>query len=189
VELSAPGALALLGDVEPFNDTVVPLDDALGAAGRRLLEQLADSGSWEERLDRLDAGFGCVVPELAPEVIWLRRQLNATKGRARVEPLMDETGRSRRHVTDAFRRQLGVTPKAYARLQRFQHASSLLLGPAGAPSLADVAMAAGYYDQSHLTREFAALAGMTPRTYGADADGGPEVRFVQDTEEAPASQW
>jgi AraC-like DNA-binding protein len=49
--------------------------------------------------------------------------------------------------------------------------------------LADVAMSAGYYDQSHLTRDFAALAGMTPGAYAADATEIPEVRFLQDPEE------
>ncbi len=190
VELTAPGALALLGDLAAFNDTVIPLDDALGADGRRLLEQLADSPSWEERLTVLDVSLGGrALPELSPEVTWLRRQLVSSKGQARVEPLMDETGRSRRFVTEAFRRQLGLPPKTYARLQRFRYASALLLEPAEVPSLADVAMAAGYYDQSHLTREFAALAGMTPRTYVAEAEAGPEVRFVQDSEEVQGSQW
>ena len=100
---------------------------------------------------------------------------------------MDETGWSRRHVTERFRRQLGITPKAYARLLRFQHATDLLGQDRPGRSLADVAMAAGYYDQSHLTRDFAALAGMTPGTYAADATTVPEVRFVQDSEElAPA---
>ncbi|HEY1650691.1 MAG TPA: helix-turn-helix domain-containing protein [Acidimicrobiales bacterium] len=184
VELTAAGALALLGDVEDYNDAVVPLDDALGRAGARLLAQLADAPSWESRLDLLDASFGaCEVPALAPEVRWLRRQLVASRGQARVEPLMDETGWSRRHVTERFRRQLGVAPKAYARLLRFHHATTLLTKDRPARSLADVAMAAGYYDQSHLTRDFAAFAGVTPATYAANLQAVPAVRFVQDPEE------
>ncbi len=43
-------------------------------------------------------------------------------------------------------------------------------------------MEAGYYDQSHLTRDFVALAGMTPGAYAAEAELVPEVRFVQDDE-------
>jgi AraC-like DNA-binding protein len=184
VELTPAGALALLGDVEDYNDTVVALDDALGRDGSRLLEQLADAPSWECRLDLLDQSFAaCELPPLAPEVLWLRQQLVAARGRARVEPLMDETGWSRRHVTERFRRQIGITPKAFARLLRFQHATGLLTEDWPARSLADVAMAAGYYDQSHLTRDFAALAGMTPGTYATDAKQVPDVRFVQDPED------
>jgi AraC-like DNA-binding protein len=188
VELTAAGALALLGDVAACNDTVVPLDEALGAAGRRLVEQLAESSSWEARLARLDVVLGSgEVPKLSPEVTWLRGQLEASDGQVRVEQLMDETGRSRRFVTEAFRRQLGVPPKTYARLLRFRHATTLLLDPDGLRTTADVANEAGYYDQSHLTREFTALAGMTPGAFAANAEVGPEVRFVQDHERAPAS--
>ncbi len=181
VELSPRGALALFGDVEQFNDAVVPLDEALGARGAHMVDQMADADSWEQRLDCLDEVFGAVGPSsLSPEVAWLRHQLVASQGRARVEPLMDETGWSRRHVTERFRRQLGLPPKAYARLLRFEHAATLLSPPVPVLALADVATSAGYYDQSHLTRDFVALAGMTPGAYAADAAAVPEVRFVQD---------
>jgi AraC-like DNA-binding protein len=56
-------------------------------------------------------------------------------------------------------------------------------------SLADVATESGYYDQSHLTRDFAALAGMTPGAYAAEAESVPEVRFVQDLERPVPAEW
>jgi AraC-like DNA-binding protein len=190
VELTDAGALALLGDVEAYNDAVVPLDQALGREGTRLVGRLADAASWTDRLDVLDASFARHdLPALAPEVVWLLRQLVVSQGRARVEPLMDETGWSRRHVTERFRRQLGITPKAYARLLRFGHAAALLVETSSARSLADVATEAGYYDQSHLTRDFTALAGMTPGTYATDAESVPEVRFVQDPEGPVVAEW
>jgi AraC-like DNA-binding protein len=188
VELTAAGALALLGDVEAYNDRVVPLDEALGRNGVRLVEQLATASSWGSRLDLLDSSF-CMteVPALAPEVEWLQAEIAASQGQARVETLMDETGWSRRHVTQRFRRELGITPKAYARVVRFQHATALLMEQSAGRSLADVAIEAGYYDQSHLTRDFAALAGIPPGTYAAGAELVPEVRFVQDLDvPAPA---
>jgi AraC-like DNA-binding protein len=190
VELCASGVLALLGEVEAYNDTVVPLDEALGADGPRLLDRLAGAPTWEARLDLLDDWFaGRDFPPLSPEVVWLRRQLVTSKGNARVEPLMDETGWSRRHLTERFRRQLGLTPKAYARLLRFQYANALLMERRAGRTLADVAMEAGYYDQSHLTRDFAALAGTTPGAFAVNAEFGPEVRFVQDGPRDGGSQW
>jgi AraC-like DNA-binding protein len=185
VELSPGGALALFGDVAQFNDVAVPLDETLGDRGGRLVEQLADARSWDERLAVLDETLGSVSPHsLSPEVAWLAHQLVASQGRAKVEPLMDETGWSRRHVTERFRRQFGLPPKAYARLLRFERATALLSAPDRGRTLADVAMDAGYYDQSHLARDFATLAGITPRTYVADAAAVPEVRFVQDGDPA-----
>jgi AraC-like DNA-binding protein len=184
VELTPAGARALLGDVESYTDRVVPLDDALSQEGTVLVEQLAAALSWEARLDILDTSFAsCELAALSPEVAWLRRQLHRSRGRARVEPLMDETGWSRRHVTQSFRRQLGLTPKAYARLLRFQHATTMLMEQTRRRSLAGVATEAGFYDQSHLTRDFAALAGMTPAAFAADPKAIPEVRFVQDADE------
>jgi AraC-like DNA-binding protein len=185
VDLTPSGALALFGDVEGLNDAVVPIDEALGARGMHLVERLSETPSWEARLHLLDETFACDdAPALFPEVAWLRRQLETSNGQARVEPLMDETGWSRRHVTARFRHQLGVSPKAYARLLRFDHASLLLCGLSPGRTLADVAMEAGYYDQSHLTRDFVALAGMTPGAYAAGAALAPEIRFVQDAEPA-----
>jgi AraC-like DNA-binding protein len=203
IELTPAGALELFGgDVAQLNDVALPLDEVLGQLGRRMLDRLADSSTWADRLDVLDqeivaasskmcsqlSSRSDIVRVLPPEVSWLRGQLEASHGRTRVEPLMDETGWSRRHMTERFRLALGVPPKTYARLCRFEHASSLLDGLFGglpgdsgpAQTLADVAIAAGYYDQSHLTRDFVALAGMTPGAYVADAAAVPEVRFVQD---------
>jgi AraC-like DNA-binding protein len=182
VELTPAGALTLFGDVGQLNDSVVPLDEALGSSAARLVERLAEIPSWAERLDLLDAAFGRLeeVPLLTPEVAWLRVQLERSHGQARVEPLMSETGWSRRYVTERFRRQLGVSPKAYARLLRFEHANSLLAEKRPGRTIADVAVEAGYYDQSHLTRDFLALGGVTPGSFLADAEWRPEVRFLQD---------
>jgi AraC-like DNA-binding protein len=117
---------------------------------------------------------------ISPEVSWLRRQLAASGGQARIEPLMDETGWSRRLVTERFRAQLGLAPKAYARIVRFQRAVCLLQGVRDGHTLADVAIECGYYDQSHLTRDFVALAGCTPTALMAEHTGEPGVRFLQD---------
>jgi AraC-like DNA-binding protein len=203
IELTPAGALALFGDdVSLLNDAALPLDEVLGERGRRMVDHLADSSSWVDRLGVLDRELARAstgdrsrsdgVPALPAEVAWLRCQLEASRGRSRVEPLMDETGWSRRRMTERFRIALGVSPKAYARLCRFEHASSLLDGvfdsSGPARTLADVAVAAGYYDQSHLTRDFVALAGMTPGAYLANAPLVPEVRFVQDTPPSLLSQ-
>jgi AraC-like DNA-binding protein/uncharacterized glyoxalase superfamily protein PhnB len=189
IELTPAGARALFGgDVSHLNDAALPLDEVLGQSVCRMLDRLAASSTWPDRLDVLDqelaaacSGNGSasdVVLALPPEVSWLRRQLEDSQGRMRVEPLMDETGWSRRHMTERFRSALGVSPKTYARLCRFEHAVFLLDripdGTGPARTLADVAIAAGYYDQSHLTRDFVTLAGVTPGTYMAEASAVPE---------------
>jgi AraC-like DNA-binding protein len=186
VELSDTGAAALFGQVRDLTDAAVPIDEILGRWGARLVEQLGDAPTWAERFAVLDAAFAAAVSvegqgavAISPEVSWLRRQLVLTAGQARVEPLMDETGWSRRVVTERFGAQLGVSPKVYARILRFQHAVGLLHGVGNGRTLADVAAECGYYDQSHLTRDCVAFAGCSPGVLRAESTGEPAVRFLQ----------
>jgi AraC-like DNA-binding protein len=184
VELSPAAALALFGQVGELNNVVVPIEEALGQWGARLAEQLGEADTWKERFTLLDGAFGALELRggdgISPEVSWLRRQLLACGGQARVQPLMDETGWSRRLVTERFRTQLGLPPKAYARVLRFQRAVGLLSGVGDGRTLADLAIECGYYDQSHLTRDFVALAGCAPGVLMAESTGEPTVRFLQD---------
>jgi AraC-like DNA-binding protein len=95
-------------------------------------------------------------------------------GDTRLEEAAKCFGQSRRHLERVFLTTVGVKPKFFAQVARFRRASALV-HRAGAP-LADIAAACGYADQSHMTREFARFAGMTPLAY-ARAD----VAFFQDT--------
>jgi AraC-like DNA-binding protein len=102
----------------------------------------------------------------APEVRFAWHQLLRTGGTARISDLAAETGWSGRHLTSRFRTEIGLTPKAAARVIRFDRARHLLIRQAGEKSsgyrLADLAAACGYFDQAHLAREFRALAGCPP---------------------------
>jgi AraC-like DNA-binding protein len=183
VELSGAGAVALFGDVRDLSDGTIPIGQVLGGRGERLVDQLCDAPGWEARFALLDGFFATFAARtVSPEASWLRCQLVATGGRARVEPLMDQTGRSRRLVTERFRRQFGLSPKTYARIVRFRRTLALLERAGCDRTLADVAASCGYYDQSHLTRDFALLAGCTPGAFMAEVAGQPDVRFFQDDE-------
>ena len=64
-----------------------------------------------------------------------------------------------RQLERVFQEQVGVSPKVFGKLLRLDHALEL----AGATSnWAEVATACGYFDQSHMVRDFRALAGATP---------------------------
>ena len=76
-----------------------------------------------------------------------------------MEALAAEVGWSRRHLAARCRDELGLPPKALARLIRVEHAAGLVR--AGEP-LADVAYGSGYADQPHFNREFRELVGCAP---------------------------
>jgi AraC-like DNA-binding protein len=63
-----------------------------------------------------------------------------------------------------FHDEVGLSPKRYCRLQRFQWAAKQMALANGA-TLADIALQAGYYDQSHFNNDFQAFAGITPKLF------------------------
>jgi AraC-like DNA-binding protein len=93
----------------------------------------------------------------------------AARGNLRIEELAAELGTSRRRLERQFARELGVTPKTYARIVRLQSVLATL-DEAERTRAVDLALDAGYFDQPHLLRDFRSLAGRTPRA-GRDADG------------------
>ncbi len=95
-----------------------------------------------------------------------------------VAELARRSGYSHRVFTEKFRAHVGLAPKAFAKVQRFQGAVALLRTPR---SLADVAFEAGYADQPHLCRDFAEMAGLSPAAYRRIAPASANhVDFVQD---------
>jgi AraC-like DNA-binding protein len=157
---------------------VVALGDLLGARARELEDRLACARSWPERFAVLDQVLARVLAPAppAPEILWAWRKLAAAHGRLAVGALAREIGWSRRHFGERFRAEVGLAPKAAARVLRFERAQSLFAArePGG---IGAVAAACGYADQSHLTREWVALSGSTPRAWLAD-----ELPFLQDYE-------
>jgi AraC-like DNA-binding protein len=166
LNLTPLGARALLG-VPPgeLAHRCVALEDLLGADARRLADALEGAGDWRARFDRLDALLArraATVDPLRADVAFALGALRAAGGAVRVEALADELGCSRRHLSVRFREQVGLSPKAYARVLRFDRAARMLRDGAG---LADAAHACGYADQPHFTRDFRALTGTTPTRY------------------------
>jgi len=79
-----------------------------------------------------------------------------------LDRLADAAGLSRYYFLRAFRREVGVTPHAYLTGRRIAAAKRLL---AGAEPLSAVALACGFYDQSHFSRSFKGCTGVTPGQY------------------------
>ena len=69
------------------------------------------------------------------------------------------------HVARLFKQSLGVSPHQYLIQLRVNSARSLLSAGSGERSLAEVASAVGFADQSHLTRHFKRIVGVTPRQF------------------------
>jgi AraC-like DNA-binding protein len=114
------GAYTLLGlAMDTLSGQLVDLVEVLGAAGRRLADQLREAASWRQRFGLLDQfwlGRLAGGPRPAPEVAWAWQRLVATGGAVPIDQLAREVGWSHRHLLARFRRQVGLAPKTAARL-------------------------------------------------------------------------
>ncbi|MFD0359961.1 helix-turn-helix domain-containing protein [Nocardia sp. GCM10030253] len=80
--------------------------------------------------------------------------------------LAESCGWSRKRSWARFESQIGLTPERAAMMVRFRYAVEGLL--AGQPA-ADIAVACGYTDQSHLCRDVSSFAGSTPGALSGEA--------------------
>jgi AraC-like DNA-binding protein len=178
VFLTPFGVRAILGvSGSDLASRVFDLSDLWGRRSTVLIEQLRDAATWQARFALLDDVFMRVlIPiERPAAVVWAWRQLAASHGRRSIEGLARSIGWSRPHLTERFRTEFGVTPKTAGRIFRFERACRVMKD--ARPRLADVAVACGYYDQAHMTRDWHALAGRSPRAWIAS-----ELPFLQDYE-------
>ncbi len=155
--------------------------DVLGPLAREIQERLRASPTWPARFAALDrlllAPMSAERPGPRPEVVRAWGRLLAAGGQATVADLAADTGWSERHLRSQFLAEIGLTPKAAARVIRFDRARRRIQERAQATdrwSLADLAAGCGYYDQAHLDRDFRALAGCPPTRWLAE-----EFRNVQ----------
>ncbi len=178
LEMTPFGSRTLLGlPAGELVNAVVSLDELVGPSARDLVDRLAAARGWREcvaALDEVLVGWLKEPIRSVPEVQRAWEILMATAGKVEVSRLAGEVGYSRRHLAELFRRELGLTPKAAARVLRFER-SRRLIARLERPNLARVAAAAGYYDQAHMTREWAEMAGCAPSVWMAE-----ELPFVQD---------
>lgn len=91
--------------------------------------------------------------------------IEAAHGALPVEALADTLHVSRQYLALQFRQQVGITPKLFARICRFRRALALLRNPSRAGDLAALAADCGYFDQSHLIRDFRDFADSTPGAF------------------------
>ncbi|WP_282203231.1 helix-turn-helix domain-containing protein [Kitasatospora fiedleri] len=162
VRMSPLVAHAVLAGFAAEGGPLVGLDEVWGRDAVRLEERLRAAPSWESRFALVAGALAARFPEgrrVDPEVAYAWRELARSHGTARVDGLAAAAGWSRKRLWSRFRAQVGLSPKQAARLVRFDHAAHRL---AAGHRPAAVAAEAGYADQSHLHREVADFARVTP---------------------------
>jgi len=125
---------------------------------------------------QLDATLTEMLRHSPPEANYIDeviRHIEASHGCLRLSEVASQLGKSRRHLERVFRETVGIPAKLFSTIARLKHAADLIASPSGL-ALAEIAADAGYADQSHMTRDFARLAGTSPGRLLRD-----DVAFLQ----------
>jgi AraC-like DNA-binding protein len=166
IELTPLGCRALFDvPARTLWDTSLEAQEVMGLAAEEFWERLQGTTGWEARLAACDHVLGRLLlggaraPHRDVTAAW--ELLVASGGRLSVADLAAQVGWSRQHLRSRFADEFGLSPKLAARVIRFERARRMLQQPPR-PAIVDVAAACGYYDQAHLNRDFAMLAGCSP---------------------------
>jgi AraC-like DNA-binding protein len=162
------GALRLFGpDVPKIVNAVIDLECLLGAPARELRALLLAADSTEmrfESLERLLLQRLSLSAVPSPIVGQAARLIEARHGHLRITSVHLDLGVSRKQLWLRFARDLGMSAKAYAQLQRFVWTLARLRESTSVdwPRLA---AEAGYSDQAHLARDFRRVASASPTEF------------------------
>ena len=188
------GAVFRAGGMVPFvhppahelSDADVPLEFLWGRQPvQRLRDQLLSAASPDAALDTLEATLKQMWRQKAvhPAVEFALSTFRAHPSVARVREVTDEIALSSRRFIERFKADVGVTPKRYCRLLRFQCVVSR--AHQSAPTdWTGLALDCGYFDQAHLIHEFREFSGLTPTAYEAQRTPFQNhVTFLQSPED------
>jgi transcriptional regulator GlxA family with amidase domain len=179
------GAFPFLGlAADELLDTHASLQDVWGRAALEIRERVSAERTPARRFRILqDALLSRLVhrPELHPAVLSALDYFRRNPSHPIVGNVAREIGLSNRRFIDVFNFQVGVKPKLFLRIQRFQR----VLRKVHVLPVVDwgqMALEQGYFDQSHLIRDFVAFSGLSPadylrRLHDFRNDGSDPIKF------------
>ncbi len=165
------GAAPFLGlPLDELHNRHVGLEDLWGPKAGRLYEQLLEAKTPEACLDLLEAQLAALAPKpLArhPAVTQALRSFDAAPQLESIGAVAQAANLSSRRFIELFKAGVGLTPKRYCRLRRFQRALETIQGQ-DSVRWAELALDCGYYDQAHFANDFKAFSGLNPTAYLRD---------------------
>jgi AraC-like DNA-binding protein len=153
-----------------FTNRETPLEDLWGGSVRSLRDHLREISSPARKLDLVEKfllnQLRARPSPRSPLIDFSLNALHASPGTITIAELARTTGFSSRYLSQLFSEHIGVPPKLYCRILRFQQAVQQLHTGADI-SWSELALACGYYDQSHFANDFHAFSGLSPTSYTA----------------------
>ncbi|HET7662549.1 MAG TPA: helix-turn-helix domain-containing protein [Rhodanobacteraceae bacterium] len=162
--------------IDSLSNADTDLVDLFGPDALRLRQQLLEASLPTHRTALLEQWLcSNLIATPDPLVMYALDTLARAPQTSRIDALTADCGVSPRRLGNLFRQHVGMTPKRYARLLRFQavvadahHRRHI--------NWARVAVDGGFHDQAHLSHEFRTFSGMSPGTWLARR--GPHINHV-----------
>jgi AraC-like DNA-binding protein len=163
VHFKPGGAYPFLGlPLHELADSHVDLETLWGLEARGLRERLCRAAP----MKRFSILEGALCDRLTP----VRHHPAVSEALAqlsqRAVPVGDlarQSGLSHRRFIELFRAEVGMAPKRFSRLRRFERAA--VYARSNTPDWARLALDCGYFDQSHMIADFLAFSGFTPAQF------------------------
>lgn len=168
VHFKPGGAFPFLGlPASDLADTHVDLEIIAGPFSDRLRDRLCEARTSGERFKLLEQALLSRLCQGVEHHYAVSTALEVF-GKNHLGPIVRETARylglSQRRFIQVFKAEVGLTPKLFSRIQRFQQTRTVIQ-QTNSPNWAAVAADFGYFDQSHLIREFLEFSGLSPTDY------------------------
>lgn len=148
-------------------DAHVDLETLWGYSANLLREQLCEASTAAHRFQLFETALMQHLFRPIEHHYAVATALDVMKERVdvNVRDIAKDIGLSQRRFAQLFKREVGMTPKLFSRVQRFQRVRSIIHQQEKAADWAGIAMECGYFDQSHLIREFLEFSGLSPAAY------------------------
>jgi AraC-like DNA-binding protein len=157
-----------------LHNTHVSLETLWGrAAAIRVRDQLLEARTPQAKALVLQHALLAIAagrPERHPAVAHALNEFHSMPDAKRISTVTGELGISPRHFIDLFRSEVGLTPKLFCRIRRFQQVLRQIRTGAQI-RWSNVALEAGYFDQAHFIHDFRAFSGINPSAYVSDYQG------------------
>jgi len=153
--------------VSELHGEVLTLDLIWGSMANELRDQLVEAvlpGSKFRIMERFLLRTMRRAAEPHPAVAYALRQFQDAPGEHSIIGLSRSIGLSQRHFIQLFAEHVGMTPKKYCRVRRFQHVLKLIHSEREV-NWAEIAIACDYFDQAHFNHDFRAFSGINPTAY------------------------
>lgn len=146
-------------------NTYIPLDEML-SIDFSLVEKIFCGETFSQRIKLINELIGTsqLISNHPNKLNYALNMIYRSKGNIRIKALTDDIGCSERYFRTQFEKYIGMSPKSFSQIVKFQSSLFMLKNP-HRYAISDVMDEVGYYDQAHFINTFKSFGYITPTQF------------------------